>query len=763
MKKAVFVSIILMGFTAMASQIVYMREFLTVFYGNELSIGFILASWLVGGAIGSSVLGRLADRIRFKIASFALCQILLSMLLPIGVLAIRSTRIILKINVGEIIPIFSMIVSSLAVLTPVCIILGFMFSLACRIYEFESHIGAAKIGKVYLLESVGAAIGGCLASCILIRLLNSFQIIGIFSLLNILAALFLLSSSKERKGKSPVVAITAIIFIAAVLAWPFKVWNGLNEYSLKREWQGHELVASKNSIYGNIAVVKESDQTSFFDNGLHLYTVPDEQASEEAVHFALLEHPSPSDVLLIGGGVGGLAGEILKHPIRRLDYVELDPLVVKMAEDYLPQKYYQPLRDARVSIKNEDGRLFIKNTNEKYDCIIIDLGDPYTAQLNRYYTAEFFKEANRILKKGGIISFGLTSSESYINRELGNFLKSIYATLNEVFEDIKIIPGETAYFLASNEKKALTYDYNVLVERIRERRLDIKYVREYYLFSKLSQGKISYIENAVKSKNGVRVNRDFRPASYYYNIIFWTARFRDSLFNKVLKAVTEETIWKFTFSIYALTLLLSLIRMKDKRLHRKAVLVAVTAAGFSAITFQVVILLAFQIIYGYMFYKLGFILTFFMVGLAFGSWCTVKIMPKIKNDLRLFILTQGSVALYPLALPIFFWWLSISRNPVVSWAGSNILFSFLPIIAGFIGGFQFPLANKIYLEKSEDIGKVSGLSYGLDLLGSCAGAILTGAFLIPILGIPKTCLAAAGINFTVLILLVLSSRSHRTA
>lgn len=754
MKKAISISVILVGFTAMASQIVLMREFLIVFYGNETTIGFILASWLIWGAIGSWLLGRIADRIKYRITIFSLCQLSLSILLPLSILAIRSIKLASNVATGEIIAFFPMTLSSLIILAPTCILLGFMFSLGCRLYETESHLAATRIGIVYVLEAIGSMAGGLLSSFILIRLLPSIHIMGMFSLLNILAAIFLQSFSKRKKTRPIFVTVLTVFFIAGISMWLFKGWDNLHRYSLNKQWKGYELLTSRNSIYGNIAVAKRDIQRSFFNNGLHLYTVPDKLTSEEAVHFALLEHPNPKDVLLVGGGVGGLLEEILKHPIRKVDYVELDPLIIKMAKEYLPERDYAFLNDTRVEVKNLDGRYFIKKTDKKYDCVIVHLGDPYTAQLNRYYTVEFFKEVKRILKKGGIISFSVTSSENYISAELEDFLRSVYVSLKEVFIDVKVIPGDTAYFLASTKKAVLTYDYNILMDRARRRKLNIKYVREYYLFSKLSPGRVAYIEDSLKKENEVKINYDFKPISYYYDIIFWTTYFRGSLFRKILKAATENRIWKIAFGLYSLIFLFGLIMIKNKRLHKRATLIAVMTTGFAEIAFQVVVLLSFQIIYGYVFYKLGLILTSFMIGLTLGGWWIIRIMPRLKKDLTVFIWTQVSICAYPLILPLFFWWLSSSKGEITSWMGANVLFPFLPIIAGFIGGFQFPLANKIYLGKREEIARVAGLSYGMDLLGSCLGALLTGAFLIPIIGIPKTCLVVAIMNFMVLILLV---------
>lgn len=186
---------------------------------------------------------------------------------------------------------------------------------------------------------------------------------------------------------------------------------------------------------------------------------------------------------------------------------------------------------------------------------------------------------------------------------------------------------------------------------------------------------------------------------------------------------------------------------------------AVMTTGFSEMAFQIVVLLSFQIIYGFLFYKLGLILTSFMIGLMLGSWWVIKIMPKIKDDLAAFIRTQLSICIYPLLLPIFFYLMANTKHSLVFWIGSNIFFPFLPIVAGFIGGFQFPLANKICLKENAKVGRIAGLSYGLDLLGSCLGALLTGAILIPVLGITKTCLLVAGMNFAVLVILLLFLRN----
>ena len=88
------------------------------------------------------------------------------------------------------------------------------------------------------------------------------------------------------------------------------------------------------------------------------------------------------------------------------------------------------------------------------------------------------------------------------------------------------------------------------------------------------------------------------------------------------------------------------------------------------------------------------------------------------------------------------------------------IFSLLPVMAGFIGGFQYPLATHLIsagdIEKKSTIGKHAGVLYAVDSFGASAGALLTGVFLIPLLGIKEVCFFSAALNTAVFILLILS-------
>ena len=141
--------------------------------------------------------------------------------------------------------------------------------------------------------------------------------------------------------------------------------DNLNSHSLDIQWGMLGLKESRNSIYSNLTVVGGEGTYTFFSNGLSMFTVPNQASAEQISHFAMLEHPDPSKVLLISGGVSGSLGEVLKHPVKKVDYVELDPTVIELARNWLDSKELAPLNDPRVKIENVDGRLFVKRIHPK--------------------------------------------------------------------------------------------------------------------------------------------------------------------------------------------------------------------------------------------------------------------------------------------------------------------------------------------------------------------------------------------------------------
>jgi len=755
-------SVMIAGATAMSSQIVMFREFLVEFHGSEVSVGIILAGWLIWGAVGSWLLGSRADRCGPGPIPFSFCQLALALILPAALMALRFSRPVLGTVPGELVGYARMTLLTFAVLSLPCALMGFMFSLACRLHRDLFRDPAEGVARVYFMEAAGALAGGFLTSYFLIRFLPSMGILLFLSILNLAASAAMQTRSGPSTARRAAGYISIVVFAGIILTVLTPAGGRLQALSLARQWAGFDVLGSRNSVYGNITVTGRGEQRSFYENGLHLYTVPDRLSAENAVHFALLENRAPETVLLIGGGVGGSLAETLKHPVKKVDYLELDPVIVDMAKEYLAERDVAILDRPEVSVRNEDGIFFVKRTPERYDCVMVNMGDPYTAQLNRFYTVEFFREVGRILKKGGVASFSLTSSANYLSGELRDYLGSIYRSARVVFPEVLVLPGDTAHFLMSNMEGALTSDVGVLMGRLRDRGVSTAYVREYYLFDKLSPERVGYVRDALDSAADVPLNNNFKPIAYYYATLFWGSHFGAPFVRRAAALLTPENIW-IAAVLFCLLLLAVFVPARRRRRERVSML-AVATTGFAEIIFQIAVIFSFQVIYGYIFYKIGVIVTSFMAGLALGGWIAARSMGRMKDPVKPFAWTQAAICLYPLLLPPLFMWLAGTKSAASAWMGANILLPFIPVVAGLIGGIQFPLANRIYLEGEkppcETVGRTAGFCYGLDLVGACAGSFLAVAFLVPILGIPQVCLLAALINVTVMALLLLGIGSR---
>jgi spermidine synthase len=742
---------VLIGFTAAVAQIVLLRELMAVFGGNEMSLGLMLASWLLWTAVGSAVWGRLAAHLGEPRHGVAALETLAALALPLTIYAVRLSKAALETVPGESLGPAAALPVSLAALSVFCLFSGALFTAAGRLRAHQTGAGAATAtGAVYLLESLGAAAGGLLAGFVLVRFLGALQIACLLGLLNLLAALCF--TLRRAAGRLAVALVLAGVF--AVVWLPAGVPT-LETASLNRLWPGYRLVAARNSAYGNLAVVEAEGSRSLYENGLLLFHAPDPEGAEEAVHYALLEHPAPRSLLLIGGGLNGSLGQALEHPsLERVDYVELDPAILDLARDYFPQTWAPIRDDARVHVHITDGRLFLRTTDLSFDVVIVNLPEPQTAQLNRYYTLEFFREAAAKTTPDGVLSFALPASETYISPDMAAFLQTIARTLGAAFAEVVAIPGDPIHFFAAKRAGVLTGDAGALLARLRERRLATAYVREYYLPFRMSTARMAALAARIEPPPGTRINRDFEPAAYYFDIALWSSRFSGGYARLLHGMASVSFRWLAACAALLAGALAvgALLRRGSRGREATAAASCAAAMGFTLIGLEVLLLLAFQAVYGSVYQQLALLIGAFMAGLALGSWlATRRAGESHARDLRALGGSQCLAALAPLAVCGL-----LALLPRLSYSGGQILLTGAALLCGAMGGWQFPVASRIFFSQAKPRGL--GTLYALDLAGSCAGAVLFSAYLIPVFGFARTALLAAELNLGPAALVLLAGR-----
>jgi spermidine synthase len=769
----------LIGFTAVIAQIVLMRELIVVFYGNEVSLGLMLASWLLWTALGSSLLGRIAGWVRKPRRLMAGLQLLISLAFPLTILAVRSSKTVFQPIPGEILGPGPMLLTSLVALSLFCVVSGCLFAAGSRLYA--DAVGASMAtatGSVYLLEAVGSGVGGLLASLLLIRHFTSFEIALFVGLLNLLAASGLVLEKPLRRRAVMAGLVAAFAFLVFPLGSP-----RLERFSLAHLWQGFHLVTTRNSLYGNLAIVGTEGSRSLYENGLVVSTVPDPAAAEEAVHFALLQHPAPRSLLLLGGGINGSLAQALQHPsLERVDYVELDPAILDLAREYFSPQWLTVSRDPRVQVHPMDGRLFLKTSRQHFDVIIVNLPDPQTAQLNRFYTLEFFQEAAQHLTPGGVFSFQVTGAENYISPELADFLRCINKTLHRVFPEVSVLPGATIHFFAATRTGVLATDAQVLIARLQSRGLKTSYVREYYIPFRMMPDRMLDLQQQIEPQANTPVNHDFAPIAYYFDVALWSSRFHQGYrrwFDAAAQVKFAELIGAAALALFGFVALLRFWPGRKGRPARDGVQrgpfllragagFCVAAMGFTLIGAEILLLLGFQAIYGYVYHQLAIVIAAFMVGMAWGSWYGLRASARrahvedtaapMRSEMRILAGLQVLAAVLPLLLFLLFDSFLHVRTSLGLFMVSQVIFPALALVVGMLGGYEFPLASRVYFRGSEVSARSPGALYGLDLAGACLGAVILSAYLVPVYGFLKTALLMAVVNLAPAVLAALPVR-----
>ena len=742
--------LILIGFTATVAQIVLLRELMVISYGNEISLGVMLASWLLWTALGSGVLGRFGARAPAPANLMAGLQTLLALLFPATIFAARASRVWFHALPGELLGPAPVFLTCLLALSCFCAVSGWAFVAGSRFHAHECGSSATvAVNSVYLLEAAGSALGGILCSLVLLRALNSLQIAFLVSALNLMAAATLcLRKTKHR--------LAAGLILLTVWAWVgLPAGRRLETASLARLWPGFRVLDTRNSVYGNLAVVETGGIRSLLENGLPMFNAPDPASAEEAVHFALLEHPAPKSLLLIGGGAGGSLLQALQHPsLERVDYVELDPAVFELAEKYFPEQWAAARTDPRVRVHHADGRLFLKTTDRVFDVIIVNLPSPQTAQLNRFYTSDFFREAAEKLADRGVFSFQLHAAEEYLSPDLSAFLRCIVKSLHQQFPVVRTIPGDIVHFFAAKHDGILAADSAELLARLRSRHLQTSYVREYYIPFRMTPDRVADLEETIRPQPDTPVNRDLAPIAYYFDVALWSTQFNREyqyVFESVSRLRSGRLILWAAALLCVLAAVIGFLPRAPARVRWSAGF-CVALAGFTTISLEVLLLLGFQAIYGYVYQQLAVLIALFMAGMAAGSWWRLRSAARRSRALepraamiRLAAL-QVLAALSPVLLYLFLDALIGVRSVSALALVSQILFPAIALLAGALGGYEFALAAEVFWADAQTSQAGLGVLYGVDLIGACIGALALSGFLLPLFGFLKAAEFIAVVN-----------------
>lgn len=190
--------------------------------------------------------------------------------------------------------------------------------------------------------------------------------------------------------------------------------------------------------FGRILVLDGAIQSAADDEKLY---------HELLVQPALLRHPDPRDVLIIGGGEGATLRETLVHrSVKSATMVDLDGEVVELCREHLPRWHQGALADPRVRLVQDDGRRFVASSDDRYDVVIIDVVDMLdNGPAQALYTRQFYELLRRRLRPQGIVvvqglEFSFLDDKAHV---------ALARTLRTVFPEVHSYQAHVPSFLSS--------------------------------------------------------------------------------------------------------------------------------------------------------------------------------------------------------------------------------------------------------------------------------------------------------------------------
>jgi spermidine synthase len=743
-----------LGAFSMIVQAILLREFFVVAAGNEISFGIAMGGWLLGVGAGSLAGAVLSRRRRSTAGAFSWAVLAMCLVAPLLLAAARSLHRLAGVPQGALLPLAKTLYLVPLLFLPFSALSGFAFPLAAKLRPLQPNKAEPAMAGAYAWESLGAMAGGLAYTFWLVGRFDPATIIAMSALPLVLGSQIACRGAKGAANSAAGV-LAVVLLVGALLGG----WTGRCEsWLVDQRWQGissARLVAARDTKYQNLQLGLAGGQYSLFANGQLAAVFPDDAGDEVLAAQLLSQHPRPRDILVIGDVFAGLAQHLLRYPIASLTAVEIDDGYSDLVRGHLDAAGRSVLRDPRLHAEAMDGRRFVLLTARRgpgkrnaYDLVFIHQPDAWTAQLNRYYTREFFLDLRKILAPGGVVALRLTSAENYASGIVIPYTSAIYQTLKSVFPAVAVLPGTSNAFFASGSRASVSTDPGLLARRYRA--LAPPPARLAHLFASLYPAeKTAFIEAALEKNRPRALNRDDRPIAYFLGsrLLGWSSG------SPISGLFAFFSTFTFLAALAALAALLLPVALLALFRRRKGSAVAVTLAaacgGFAGLSFEITAIFIFQNTWGFVYQAVGMLIALFMLGLGAGAAWTGRWIernsPSPGTASRRLAAVQALIAVLGLALLLL---LRLDLQP--GWPGQVVLAAWLGIM-GLLGGTILPLGLRILSRLQA--GQSAGLLNAADYLGGAVGSLLMAAFFLPLLGTASSLMLISFVALAAAILL----------
>lgn len=658
----------LLGAAAIAAEVLLLREAVAAFRGSELAVSLTLGLWLAWVSAGA-LAARAARSARWD-RLFPASPALLLAGLAAGVVLFRAARAVLGVAPGLLPSVEGMAALAAVATAGPPFVVGFFFPVGVRRAGGPDALRAA-----FVAEAAGALAGGLLVT-LLLPLLAGRGIPGFGAL--------------DRLR-----------------------WEGMAP--------GFTHVETFETPHQAVSIGRDDGRVVVFTDGEIAGAFPDRATDEAAAGLVLSEHPAPRRVLLVGHAAAGLAEAMLEAPIDRLDHVELDPILHRRLLDAAGRP---PPADPRYRFIAGDGRAHMRSAPGRYDLVVVALGDPSTALLNRFYTTEGLGEAAAALAEGGVVAFRLTASSDFVGADLGRYLASVWRSARRAFPHLAVSPGEALWIFGSARADAVSEDPLLLGARCARLGLSTPYAGPEHLALAFPADRVAFVRRTLDGYAAdAPENRDARPVAHLLALSVW-GRFTGSRFPSAAARAAEIAARLAWPAAAGLALVLLSLRRRPGALAVSIL----GSTGAASMGLSLLLLFVFQTGVGVLYGSIGLLTASFMAGLALGGLAGGRAAARGARPLAILAATEAALALFAGLLPFV-----LPAAMRLGEAAATGAFAALLLAAGALAGAEFPVAARAVSAARGGASAASTVE-AVDHAGAAVGAVGVGLLLLPGMG-----------------------------
>jgi len=706
----------LIGINTLLTQLGLIRELALIFAGNEIFLGITLAYWVGGTGLGAGWVAQKYLSLSFRSNSSTLAglAIISTIFFPSSILI---TRIFYHwLSASGIEPgLGTMFLICAILIIPPAMVNGLWYAVLLAVAEkSRASLVSGRCfspGVFFSIEALGAGLAGIGYTFLFAQHWYPFQIAANLLLFHAIYAFLLLRSWQPDKKARWLPAAVLVILCLTLLFHVIGGWTKLGRYS--KSWYpfpGEQLI-NHHTPRGHLALIRQADTFSYFYSGKFIFSFPDPHSNEPQVFLPFLLYPQAKQIAVVGNNPEVISCLCAIAQVQKIVLYIEDQAAHYTFCSSLPPAWKKVFNNKKIKFFFGDFRQLLRQQSEIYDIIILSLAPPSNLSANRFYTVEYMRELKSHLSAYGIIMYALDFSPNRSNWSESRFICSLLKTLQVVFPQTRIFPIDRLYLCASCKNPLRTISISRLqtnFQQLFSARLHYRVEQIPIIFDPAREKEIQLRFTAQKQA----INSDYRPQISGLYSLYW---------------LSQHSGPATGISILVIVLLILLAIRKTITKKIPSPLLIITMTGAAIMSLQLCTITAFQAAQGNLWREIGLLFSGMMAGLALGG-----IGGEFLQNRFLMRLSIASI-LACLCATSYFIVFKTAEYPGVAVV--------MLLLGGTCGGLLYAMITR------NETADTAAQAWAADLIGSFWGALFTGTFFIPLLGL------GAGFLFAVSLLL----------